>query len=629
MLKAIFHLALFGLTNTGTGGAGLFAISNPASASPALIASTNGTGPAISATGAISATAAINTSSQYNINGSRVLGINGDSVFVGTGAGAANTDSESNNAFFGTRAAFKNNGGRFNSFFGNFSGLNNTTGSSNSFFGLDAGENNTTGGSNTFVGREAGTANTTGSNNTFIGQGANAHSSGLTFATALGSGAVVSSSDTIELGRADGSDTVQIPGDLNVTGAVNIASVNATSEYDIGGNRVLSIGGTNTNNILAGVGAGASNTGISNAFFGSGAGISNTVGSNDTFIGSRADAASGDLSFATAIGAGAVVSTSNTIQLGRANGSDTVNISGTLNTGSQYNIGGNRVLSAGGSNNFFAGVGAGSANTFGEQNAFFGAQAGLSNEVGSGNAFFGSNAGFNNRAGSSNAFFGYNAGASQAGLASRNAFFGAAAGQNNHSGSSNAFFGTSSGSNNSFGGSNAFFGDSAGLTNTFGSNNTFIGSAADGASGDLTFATALGAGARVSTSNTIQLGRADGSDTVNIFGKLNLVTLGAAGATPLCRNAANEISACAGPLTATANKAQVEELKYDPTNVSLVNAVKELRAEKDAQISALKAENAALRDQNAAMEARLTTLESKIETKAAADQSLASRKRKP
>ena len=44
----------------------------------------------------------------------------------------------------------------------------------------------------------------------------------------------------------------------------------------------------------------------------------------------------------------------------------------------------------------------------------------------------------------------------------------------------------------------------------------------------------------------------------------------------------------------------------------LVEAVKELRAEKDSQIAALEKQNAALRRQSAAMDARLTAIEKKM-----------------
>ncbi len=66
----------------------------------------------------------------------------------------------------------------------------------------------------------------------------------------------------------------------------------------------------------------------------------------------------------------------------------------------------------------------------------------------------------------------------------------------------------------------------------------------------------------VATSNTIALGRSNGSDKVVIYG------LGAAGATALCRNTLNEISSCSSSLRYKTNIA--------PFNFGL-NLVKQLR----------------------------------------------------
>src|SRR6185369_1754033 len=95
-------------------------------------------------------------------------------------------------------------------------------------------------------------------------------------------------------------------------------------------------------------------------------------------------------------------------------GAANFNISGTgaansFNSGTQYSLLGNRVLSAdgggntflgfnitfanAGSNNTFAGNLTGHVNTTGFSNSFFGASAGLSNAGGVQNSFFGANAG--------------------------------------------------------------------------------------------------------------------------------------------------------------------------------------------------------------------------------------------
>ena len=125
-----------------------------------------------------------------------------------------------------------------------------------------------------------------------------------------------------------------------------------------------------------------------------------------------------------------------------------------------YQLGGSAVLSNKGTNNLFAGVNAGTANTTGQQNAFFGASAGSLNTTGVSNAFFGYAAGRLNTVGVNNASFGSNSGSS------------------NTTGNDNSFFGTFAGHANTTGGANTFIGDSAGQMNTTASNNTFVGSAA-------------------------------------------------------------------------------------------------------------------------------------------------------
>lgn len=201
-----------------------------------------------------------NAVSQFNINGSRILGSGPGNLFagvnsgynnvggtnnslVGYGAGYANT-SGNGASFFGAYAGYNNSTGYSNSFFGSGAGYLNTTGNQNLFVGFQAGsnnsagsdntfvgsgsgyfntlgynnafvgtsvgQNNTTGYNNTFFGRSAGLNNTTGNNNTLIGASANVWLTNLTFATAIGAGTVVTASNTIVLGRSV--DKVVIPG---------------------------------------------------------------------------------------------------------------------------------------------------------------------------------------------------------------------------------------------------------------------------------------------------------------------------------------------------------------------------------------------------------------------------------
>jgi hypothetical protein len=564
--------------------------------------------------------AVFNAATQFNVGGQRILSIPGNgNLFVGAGAGASN-DAGQLNSFFGASAGNANTSGGLNAIFGVNAGLSNTTGSFNSFFGVDAGrlstegnlnaffgrsagQNNTTGGNNSsfgglaglatstggnnaFFGYRAGIANTTGSNNTVIGSSANVGGSDLSFATAVGSGAIVSTSNTLVLGRS--LDTVQVPGGLNIIGAFGAGTINASTQYNLGGSRMLfatsggitlagkntglvnvagfvsffgeaagannttgshnaffgsysgesnttgvnnayfgadagKFGVTGSNNAFFGVWAGFSNTaaentfvgaqagyqntaGTQNVFVGRDAGTVNTTGSNNTFLGFNARPAAGNLNFAAAIGSGALVSTSNTIVLGRSAGQDTVEIPGALkvagtfqanilNAAAQFNIGGQRFLLAP-AGNTFAGFEAGRDNTTGDRNAFFGNFAGTSNTTGGDNSFFGREAGNRTTTGNSNSFFGF------------------ASGYHNTTGEFNTFVGRRSGINSLDGSSNTFIGSGAGDINESGGSNTIIGAAANLGANNLTNATAIGANAVVSASNSLVLG--DGTVNVGI-----------------------------------------------------------------------------------------------------------------
>jgi hypothetical protein len=223
------------------------------------------------------------------------------------------------------------------------------------------------------------------------------------------------------------------------------------------------------------------------------------------------------------------------------------------------------------------------ASSAGKFNSFFGSSAGGSNTTGAINAFFGTQAGGDNTTGGGNAFFGYFAGAFN--NANANSFFGAGAGRVNTSGSQNAFFGAA-----------------AGESNFAGSQNTIIGANADlpGVPSTLTNATAIGANALVTQSNSLVLGSINGVneatastnvgigvtaplDRLHVNGIIRVDVLGVDGIKPLCLNASNQVSTCSA---VSLNKAAMQ-----PTTGDLVNAIKEQRAQIDTQqkeIAALK-----------------------------------------
>ncbi|MFT4982285.1 MAG: hypothetical protein ACI9UR_002155 [Bacteroidia bacterium] len=157
-----------------------------------------------------------------------------------------------------------------------------------------------------------------------------------------------------------------------------------------------------------------------------------------------------------------------------------------LNGGRALKIGAFNALNMRGVRNIHIGEYAGGLST-GKENAFIGYRAGYSNTSGVKNTFIGSTTGRLNTIGN------------------QNVFVGGRAGFENTEGSRNSFLGYQSGRLNTNGEENTFVGRYAGVSNVSGSFNTYVGSGADGTTG-LTNATALGAGAVVTQSNSVVLG---------------------------------------------------------------------------------------------------------------------------
>lgn len=245
-----------------------------------------------------------------------------------------------------------------------------------------------------------------------------------------------------------------------------------------------------------------------------------------------------------------IVSNNGNVGVGTTTPGSLLDVAGNINTSTQYNISGNRVLATPGTNNTFAGAGAGAVttgtdNTFvgfnagnanttnvnfpANENSFFGSRAGEANTTGIRNAFFGANAGrfnttgndnciFGDRAGvlnngGANAIFGTGAGAANT-TGSINSFFGRNAGNQNSTGANNSFFGGLAGNNNTTGSNNSFFGENAGLSNSAENNNTFIGANANGVAGIIN-AAAIGANAQVLANNSLVLGSINGVNGAN------------------------------------------------------------------------------------------------------------------
>lgn len=462
--------------------------------------------------------------------------------FVGKESGFFNT-SGTRNTFVGGQAGLSNSTGNYNTFTGIFSGLNNQTasfgsfygaeagrenaGNANSFFGSSAGRRNTSGNNNAFFGADAGRFNTTGANNAFLGTFSGMNSSsgnGNTFVGASAGLANVGGTANTLLGAS-----------------ADLGAANLTNATAIGANTVVS----QSNSLILGNNA---NVGIGTS----------TPGSKLTVAG-LIESTTGGVKFpdgttqTTAATLGNFIRNSTSPQLFAD-----FNIAGTgranvLTANDQFNLGNQRFLSSPtlnsvvlgidanslnmtGVNNTFVGQSTGRDNTTGSSNSFVGSLAGIVNADGSNNSFFGGSSGFRNTSGSQNSFFGERAGV-QTSTGSFNTFVGAQAGQANETGTSNVSIGARSGMSNAVGSNNVYVGTGSGFGD-MGNNNTLIGANANTIGIGLSFATAIGSQADVTTNNTIVLGRPTGADKVRIPG------LGSGGSVQLCRNSSNEIATC-------------------------------------------------------------------------------------
>jgi len=287
-----------------------------------------------------------------------------NNVFVGASSGSTNAVG-SDNSFYGSNSGFANgaNGG---SFFGADAGYANVSGSNNAFFGRTSGRDNTTGELNTFLGTGAGIGNLSGSFNTAVGANANVGANDLRYATAIGAEAVVSTSNTIVLGRT--ADTVRVSGNLNVVGTFS------ANNFSVPASGITGVLG------LANGGTGLSSAGPNGNFLRS---------DGTTFVSSpflAADFPSGSANYIqNGVGLQAA-SNFNISGTGTIGGAFSAN---SVNSVTQYNIGGNRVFSTVGTNNVFAGAGTG---TGGDANSFFGSNAGTGNATGSSNTILGAGA---------------------------------------------------------------------------------------------------------------------------------------------------------------------------------------------------------------------------------------------
>src|SRR3989440_2417327 len=460
----------------------------------------------------------------------------------------------SRNSFFGNNAGISNATGFDNSFFGTYAGTLNKA-SDNTFFGSQAGFLNEGGTNNAFFGRKAGMTNVGGGNNTIIGANADVGTNNLTNATTIGANASVTQSNSLVLGSINGINgaTADTKVGIGTTAPTSKLTVAGLIETTTGGVKFpdstiqttaaaggitgvttgagLTGGGTSGNVTLS-----IADSGVTAAKIASGQVVRNLNGLTDNVtLAAGANVTitptGNTLTIAATGGSGSSLAVkeedgsptvANVTELRVSNGTLTNNGGGSVSitTGggsascgslctadifdatTQYNIGGNRMLSAPGGRNLFIGHLAGGipADPSATNNTFVGPSAGSSNETGSGNTYIGTYTGSSSKNGVQNVYIGYSAGGTFT----------------DGGGIANVFVGTGAGQRTNLGGSNTFLGSGAGGTQITGNSNTALGAGATPGTSNLSFATAVGAGAVVNSSNTVVLGRS--ADTVIVPG---------------------------------------------------------------------------------------------------------------
>lgn len=429
----------------------------------------------------------------------------GEGVLTSLSPSAINTEGIFNTGV-GFNALTLNSTGSNNTAVGTYSLNRNTTGYANTAIGVYAMVNTTTGYDNTGVGVNALNANTTGNRNNALGVNALFSNSSGTQNNALGTNSLFSNTtgyqnvavgDNALYTNSAGYQNVAVGPDAlynNTTGHQNIAigynsQRNTTTGYrntSVGANALLN----NTDgfqNSAFGVNALLANTsGDYNSAFGTNSMLSNTLGERNVAMGFNALQANTTGSSNVAIGVNAMLK----------------NTTGNENTA----VGDNALFeNTTGHSNAAVGRGALYNNTTGYYNIAVGRNALLTNSTGYNNSALGYNSlifnttGYNNSALGRNALQNNTTGLNNTALGTFS-MFGSTTGFDNTGVGLNSLYSNTTGNANLALGKNALFG------NATGSYNMGIGTSTDVLLNNLNYASAIGAFARVTTSNTLVLG---------------------------------------------------------------------------------------------------------------------------
>lgn len=244
-------------------------------------------------------------------------GTGGNNVGVGYNTLASNTSGYDNTAI-GIYALTYNSLGFQNTALGSQALAFNTYGYDNMASGYRSLFYNTTGFQNTASGSQALFNNTTGYENVAIGQQA-------LFTNISGKQNTAIGYQTLYNNTTDGGTAIGYQSLYNNTTGVNNTAVGYFSLYSNStgvANVAVGVGalGVNTSaNYNTGLGhqsLSANTTGYENTGVGRSSGQSNTTGSDNSFFGTDADASTGNLLDATALGAGAIVNSSDKVRIG-------------------------------------------------------------------------------------------------------------------------------------------------------------------------------------------------------------------------------------------------------------------------------------------------------------------------
>ena len=434
------------------------------------------------------------------------LTVNG--ITIGVGAGNISATS---NTVVGNSALRNNTSGSDNSAFGVNALMYNTTGTYNTAMGSSASVQNTTGSGNVSMGHFTLNANTTGGGNTAIGTGALRNNTIADYNTALG--------ESASRNNTNGSRNTAIGANALYTNKSNVGSVAVGySAMQYADDQTI---GRNTGNTavgfeaLKGSSTPANNTGQFNTAVGFQSLISNTTGTQNSAFGSLA-------LYSNTIGYNNIAIGQNALK--NPNG----------NTYSNIAIGQNAMQSADNGVNNTIVIGDFSGGRISAQNnVVLGHYSLANNTTGMWNTALGMNTLTENILGNWNVAVGMYS--LQKNLASNNTAVGDEAiqynttGENNSAlgkqalydntlGSNNASIGMYSMHFNTTGSNNIAVGYQALQSNTVGSNNLAMGYNADATVNNLSYSTVIGAGATVSTSNTMVFG-AQNNTTKWAFGR--------------------------------------------------------------------------------------------------------------